>query len=176
MASDGFRAFRAAKPRVLLVDPERDVLDTLGDILIVWGYAPLLAASGSEALRLARAWSPWAVVSELLLQDLAPEDLVGELRRGGQGGGPAFIALTSWCRSEDRLRAGRAGFDRFLSKPADLERLRQLLVDLSQERPPSFHVGGDGRAASGMGVEKEMVEQKGFEPSTPTLRTWCSPS
>ena len=21
-----------------------------------------------------------------------------------------------------------------------------------------------------------MVEQKGFEPSTPTLRTWCSPS
>lgn len=24
---------------------------------------------------------------------------------------------------------------------------------------------------------KEMrVEQKGFEPSTPTLRTWCSPS
>jgi len=22
----------------------------------------------------------------------------------------------------------------------------------------------------------EMVEQKGFEPSTPTLRTWCSPS
>jgi hypothetical protein len=24
--------------------------------------------------------------------------------------------------------------------------------------------------------EEEMVEQKGFEPSTPTLRTWCSPS
>jgi len=22
----------------------------------------------------------------------------------------------------------------------------------------------------------EMVERKGFEPSTPTLRTWCSPS
>jgi len=22
----------------------------------------------------------------------------------------------------------------------------------------------------------ELVEQKGFEPSTPTLRTWCSPS
>ena len=26
------------------------------------------------------------------------------------------------------------------------------------------------------GEKKEMVEQKGLEPSTPTLRTWCSPS
>ncbi len=25
-------------------------------------------------------------------------------------------------------------------------------------------------------LKKRMVEQKGFEPSTPTLRTWCSPS
>ena len=24
--------------------------------------------------------------------------------------------------------------------------------------------------------KEELVEQKGFEPSTPTLRTWCSPS
>ena len=24
--------------------------------------------------------------------------------------------------------------------------------------------------------KRKMVEQKGFEPSTPTLRTWCSPS
>jgi len=22
----------------------------------------------------------------------------------------------------------------------------------------------------------EMVEQRGFEPPTPTMRTWCSPS
>ncbi len=27
-----------------------------------------------------------------------------------------------------------------------------------------------------IGGEDELVEQKGFEPSTPTLRTWCSPS
>ena len=26
------------------------------------------------------------------------------------------------------------------------------------------------------GQIRGMVEQKGFEPSTPTLRTWCSPS
>ena len=24
--------------------------------------------------------------------------------------------------------------------------------------------------------EKKVVEEKGIEPSTPTLRTWCSPS
>jgi len=25
-------------------------------------------------------------------------------------------------------------------------------------------------------LRSEMVEQRGFEPPTPTLRTWCSPS
>ena len=25
-------------------------------------------------------------------------------------------------------------------------------------------------------AKREVVEQKGFEPSTPTLRTWCSPN
>ena len=25
-------------------------------------------------------------------------------------------------------------------------------------------------------VRKKVVEEKGIEPSTPTLRTWCSPS
>lgn len=137
MTSGGSRGSWGRVPRVLLVDPERDVLDTLGDIVVGWGYAPLLATTGQEALRLARVRAPRAVVSELLLRDLAPEDLLGELGRGAEADRPAFIALTSWCRLEDRLRAGRAGFDRFLAKPADLEELRRLLVDLTQERPPT---------------------------------------
>jgi hypothetical protein len=36
---------------------------------------------------------------------------------------------------------------------------------------PYEWLGGGSRTAM-----RNMVEQKGFEPSTPTLRTWCSPS
>lgn len=121
---------------MLIIDPDRDLRETFGDIVIGWGYVPLLAANGHEALSLARAWSPWAVVSEILLQDIDPKDLLGELRRNNQIDRPVFIALTSWCRREDRLRAGRAGFDRFLLKPADLVQLRQLLVELTPARGP----------------------------------------
>jgi DNA-binding response OmpR family regulator len=127
---------------VLIVDPYRDLRETLGDIVIRWGYVPLLAANGHEALSLARARSPWAVVSEILLQDIDPKDLLGELRRYSEIDRPVFIALTSWCRLEDRLRAGRAGFDRFLLKPADLDQLRQLLVDLAPPRLPAPGVAG----------------------------------
>lgn len=132
---------------MLIVDPDRDLRETLGDIVVRWGYVPLLAANGHEALSVARARSPWVVVSEILLQDLDPKDLLGELRRASENDRPVFIALTSWCRLEDRLRAGRAGFDRFLLKPADLDQLRQLLVELTPARLPSLGVGGAGGAA-----------------------------
>jgi threonine dehydrogenase-like Zn-dependent dehydrogenase len=42
-------------------------------------------------------------------------------------------------------------------------------------RVPSVARGGPG-TGSRMRREGDLVEQKGFEPSTPTLRTWCSPS
>ena len=42
-----------------------------------------------------------------------------------------------------------------------------LLVGARSRFNPLPDVGGD---------EKKVVEEKGIEPSTPTLRTWCSPS
>lgn len=162
MASNGSRGRGLTKRCVLIVEPERDMRETLGDILIAWGYLPQLAATGREALGLARARLPWAVVSELHLQDLESEDLLGELRRFGEVERPVFIALTSWCRVEDRLHAERAGFDRFLSKPADLERLRRLLavtpLELPRRGEPKMVAPG-GRTSNQPLVWSRRVEQ-----------------
>jgi hypothetical protein len=37
-------------------------------------------------------------------------------------------------------------------------------------------LAGEGATENALIYKGKMVEQKGFEPSTPTLRTWCSPS
>jgi CheY-like chemotaxis protein len=38
-----------------------------------------------------------------------------------------LIALTGWGQDEDRQRSAAAGFNHHLVKPADVDKLRQLL-------------------------------------------------
>ncbi len=51
------------------------------------------------------------------------------------------------------------------------ERDTDARMEPTRHRPPP-----SGRPRTFSACWFEMVEQKGFEPSTPTLRTWCSPS
>ena len=44
------------------------------------------------------------------------------------------------------------------------------------EFAPRLSQWRDTRSTNPFYLQRKMVEQKGFEPSTPTLRTWCSPS
>jgi site-specific DNA recombinase len=62
---------------------------------------------------------------------------------------------------------------------------RQRLQPLVFPRGVSYGENGIGTPETALifrlldrkkGGRKDLVEQKGFEPSTPTLRTWCSPS
>jgi hypothetical protein len=50
------------------------------------------------------------------------------------------------------------------------------LEKLNGRRPPPVQIPCRGVIFRMETVEWKMVEEKGFEPSTPTLRTWCSPS
>lgn len=124
------RAPSPTRPCVLIVDPEPDVRESLGEVVAVWGYAPAMAASAGEALQLARVRRPAVVMTELHLGDLDAERLLADLRRSSAADRPTFIALTSWCRSEDLQRARRVGFHEVLLKPPDLEKLRRLLLDV----------------------------------------------
>ena len=45
---------------------------------------------------------------------------------------PALVALTGWGQEEDRRRAREAGFDHHLVKPADIDRLRDLLSSVAR--------------------------------------------
>ena len=47
--------------------------------------------------------------------------------------------------------------------------LRDVTIDVTVE------VSLDDKGGKAL-KRLEVVEEKGFEPSTPTLRTWCSPS
>jgi CheY-like chemotaxis protein len=51
-----------------------------------------------------------------------------------QGGTIPAIALTAYARYEDQQQALASGYQRHLSKPLDLEKLVQAVVELTQSR------------------------------------------
>jgi two-component system, OmpR family, response regulator MprA len=116
--------------RVLVVDDERAVRDSLRRALELEGYDVELAADGEEALeRLAQNGEPDAVVLDILMPKMDGLEVCRRLRREGHH--LPVLMLTARDEVENRVAGLDAGADDYVTKPFALEellaRLRALL-------------------------------------------------
>jgi two-component system, OmpR family, response regulator MprA len=116
--------------RVLVVDDERAVRDSLRRALELEGYDVELAADGEEALeRLAQNGEPDAVVLDILMPRMDGLEVCRRLRREGHS--LPVLMLTARDEVENRVAGLDAGADDYVTKPFALEellaRLRALL-------------------------------------------------
>jgi PAS domain S-box-containing protein len=119
--------------KILVVDDEPDTREVLQRLLESGEAQVLLASSAREALTLLGQERPHLLISDIgmpqedgywLIQQvraLAPED----------GGAIPAVALTALARSEDRLRALRAGFQAHTAKPVETEELIYIAAGLA---------------------------------------------
>ncbi|MGH3038386.1 MAG: response regulator transcription factor [Gaiellaceae bacterium] len=117
--------------RILLVDDERAVRDSLRRALELEGYEVELAADGQEALDLldSEAPDPDALVLDVLMPRVDGLEVCRRLR--GAGRRLPVLMLTARVEVENRVEGLDAGADDYLTKPFALEellaRLRALL-------------------------------------------------
>jgi two-component system response regulator MprA len=115
--------------RILVVDDEPAVLDAVDRALRLEGYDTELAADGQEALDALAAYSPDALVLDVLMPRVDGLDVCRRLRAAGDR--TPVLVLTARDAVPDRVRGLDAGADDYLVKPFALEellaRLRALL-------------------------------------------------
>jgi two-component system response regulator MprA len=116
--------------RILVVDDERAVRDSLRRALELEGYDVELAADGEEALeRLAQNGGPDAVVLDILMPRMDGLEVCRRLRREGHR--LPVLMLTARDEVQNRVAGLDAGADDYVTKPFALEellaRLRALL-------------------------------------------------
>ena len=116
--------------RVLVVDDHELVREMLREQLTRRGYAVVLAASGREALALARACPPTAVVSDMAMPELSGLALLRALRHDPRTKAVPFILFTADRYAALAQAAREAGALACLPKPDDLERLFALLAEV----------------------------------------------
>ena len=125
----------AARPsvqslRLLVVDDNVDAASSLAMLLRTEGHETRVAHDGPSALRAARDLRPDAIFLDIGLPGLDGFEVARRLRREPGRESVLLVAMTGYGQQSDRDRSLQAGFDHHLVKPAEFERVRQILASV----------------------------------------------
>jgi CheY-like chemotaxis protein len=116
-------------PRILVIDDHEDGLQMLAMLLRQLGCFVKTCSDGNECVETASNILPHAVVLDLAMPEHDGFEIAEQLLRADL---PRFelVAMSGYCDAEMQNRCQKAGFNRFLAKPMDVEALRSLVIDL----------------------------------------------
>jgi CheY-like chemotaxis protein len=117
--------------RILVVDDNADAAATLGDALEHVGYQVAVAHDGPSALRIAAEFEPDVALLDLGLPVMDGYELAEHLHAQRHGDRPHLVAVTGYGQDADRRSSARAGFERHLVKPIDLDVLFGVVAELA---------------------------------------------
>jgi len=117
----------AAARRVLVVDDNQDAAASLAALLESLGHAVRTAHDGAAALAACAGFAPEVAILDIGLPDMDGYALAAALREREDRAGMRLVALTGYGQKADVERAGEAGFDLHLTKPASVEELRRAV-------------------------------------------------
>jgi DNA-binding NtrC family response regulator len=111
--------------RVLIVDDDPDIRESLSSALDPARYILVSAADGVTAIDLAEGFSPEVILLDLGLPDVQGLELIPRFRELDEMSG--IVVLTATSEIAVVVRAMRLGADNFLVKPVSLDTLNEVL-------------------------------------------------
>lgn len=113
------------RSHVLVVEDEADVRELLVDALSTEDILVSAVASGAEALALAAKHTPDILITDLNLGDCWGTDVIDQLR--GLAGHLPVVVITGRNDAASLVKASQHGPVELMSKPLDIDRLRETL-------------------------------------------------
>ncbi len=128
--------------RILVVDDDRAVRESLRRSLAFNGYQVDLAEDGQKALEAVDARRPDAMVLDVMMPRLDGLSVCRRMREAGDA--LPILVLTARDAVSDRVAGLEAGADDYLPKPFALEELLARLRALLRRRTPDDIAAGAG--------------------------------
>src|SRR5580704_12002911 len=126
-------------PRILVVEDEPAIAESIAYSLRRDGFTVTVAGALAAAER--EVVGADLVILDLMLPDGSGFDLIGQIRRSGQG--TAVIVLSSRDGEADRVAALETGADDYVTKPfSPREIVARVRAVLRRAAPGASHEGG----------------------------------
>jgi signal transduction histidine kinase/CheY-like chemotaxis protein len=131
-AASTMTASIAANPlRIMVVDDNRDVANTLRMFLHAIGHDVSVDYEATSAIKRAKRMSPQVCMLDIGLPDIDGNALARQLRAMPETEGAVLIAVTGYNQEQEKVKSMAAGFDYHFVKPLDTAKLLSLLAEIA---------------------------------------------
>lgn len=115
---------------VLIIEDNIDVAESLGMVLELFGHTVHFAYNASDGLQQAKKIKPQVIFCDIGLPNLDGYEVAQQIKNDKDLRSIYLIALSGYAQPEDIEKSRAAGFNLHLAKPANLEMIKQLLLEI----------------------------------------------
>jgi DNA-binding response OmpR family regulator len=130
-------AKKGGKPKILIVDDDKDIVDSTRTFLEERGYKVSQADTGKEALKKIEASKPNLILLDVMMPKTDGFWLCQVVKSDPKLRSIPVIFLTSQDDAQSRIEGQKCGGDDYLTKPFDLDslevRIRAQIKKLSKD-------------------------------------------
>jgi two-component system response regulator AtoC len=110
--------------KILIIDDERSLLESLEMFLTEKGYTVACARSAAEGLKQCRVFDPQVIILDIRLPDMDGLEVLQQLIRNGRKN---IIIITAFHDMETTIKAVKYGAFEYIPKPIDVEELERAI-------------------------------------------------
>lgn len=120
------------KPRILLVDDDKNTANGLRKILLQDGYDTNCTYTGKEALNLIATEHFDIVITDMKLPDISGFSIIEKVKKKDID--IAVVMITAFSSVQTAIDAMKKGADDYLTKPVNIEELELILKKICEKR------------------------------------------
>jgi DNA-binding response OmpR family regulator len=136
-------ALRLDGIKIVIVDDDADVLESVDAALSSEGAVTRAVGNGNDAVTAVAEEKPEVVVLDMMLPGRSGFLVLEKIK--GEADSPAVLMLTANEGKRHAAYASSLGVDRYLLKPAPLEKVVELCRELAMARRSEGEAGGKKR-------------------------------
>jgi len=125
---------RTDKVKILVIDDEPNIVQTLQDRLEMNDYEVITAGNGKEGLKKALQEKPDVLLLDVIMPIMDGHEMLEALRKQPDGNFSSVIMLTARSQTQDIARANACGIDDYIVKPFDLSELLEKIEVVIESR------------------------------------------
>ena len=122
------------RTKILVIDDEPNIVQTLKDRLEMNDYQVFTAGNGQEGLECFEREHPDVILLDVIMPIMDGLEMLETLRQRPDGKDASVVMLTARSQAQDIARANNAGIDDYIVKPFDLSELLEKIESLIEQR------------------------------------------